>query len=284
MNNNRIDATPTVITVNQFSVSRLDPERIDGFPPTNTRSLFLGPVVGNVTQNPTIVEYTDSPVITCDVLANISSIDHVNLIYRLDNSTWTPITMTNTTAQKYNATISTQPWPSFVEYYVNATDTSGFYTIQVNGSTYYHFTVVDTTHPEVTITWPEGETYISGTVEIEVSAGDEGSGVQSVEIYIGESFPGGMVPVANYTNPPYTYTWITRFHSNGLYILQATAYDGAGNYHDDIQGNVVDNVENRPFDPWPLITLFVVGSNILIIVAVFTVYWIHRKRKAPASY
>jgi hypothetical protein len=242
-------------------------------------STFFGPIVGNASQEPIIVDYTTPVTVTCHVLPNISEIVSVILNYRVDNSTWTPRSMTNSTLIKYDTTIPVQPWPSFVEYYINATDIGGFSTLLVNGSTYYNYIIRDDIDPEIAITWPEGETYISGIVEVEITASDEGSGIQYVELYIGQ-YPNDMVRVVNLSNPPYTYTWITGFHPNGLCILQAVTYDRAQNYQDDIQGNIIVNVQNRPIDPWPLITLFVVGSTILIIVAVFIVYWIHRRRCA----
>ena len=64
---------------------------------------------------------------------------------------------------------------------------------------------------------------LSGTAQIEVSAKDIGDEEPLVSVFIDKS----LKVIKNI--PPYTYAWDTRQYDNGPHVLEAYAYDAAGN-------------------------------------------------------
>lgn len=80
----------------------------------------------------------------------------------------------------------------------------------------------DTQAPTVNITAPAGGATVSGNVTVTVTANDN-VGVTEVELFIN-----GQAK-ANFTSPPYSYTWNTSAEANGQYHLRAVAHDAAGN-------------------------------------------------------
>jgi len=81
---------------------------------------------------------------------------------------------------------------------------------------------VDGTLPTVTITYPQDNDTIYGTILISVQSSDN-FGVVKVEIYI------DGVLVLTDDSPPGEYSWDTTLENDGSHTLSAKAYDDAGN-------------------------------------------------------
>ena len=267
---------------NLYSVQNRIPEIKPLSLSEEARKLNLGPIVGNITQNPTRVEYSDAPLITCNVLENTSSVDHVNLFYRVEREAWILIPMTNISLSEYFATIPEQPWPNFIEYYINATDISGFSTIQINGSIYFSYAVLDETPPQVLIDNPKDAMIYpgGGVINFSIRAYDEGSNIQRVELKIFESSIDNPLVELTLTMAPYTYEWnTTTALGRWGYIIQAIAFDNAGN----LEGaSIVIGIENR-FQPLPILpALPYLGLALCtIVVLIVLYYWIIKEKETP---
>jgi hypothetical protein len=120
-------------------------------------------------------------------------------------------------------------------YQSNFTDTSqyGIYNVtiiandslgNVNDTEKTSFEVKDKIPPnQVEITAPNTGAEIKGTIEINVIANDESSGIARVEFFVNGT------SVGNDTIEPYSYSWDTTGVADGVYSLSATAYDNFGN-------------------------------------------------------
>lgn len=95
--------------------------------------------------------------------------------------------------------------------------------------TYYYY--LDNTPPEVNIVEPEDGDYVYGEVTIEISATDDGSGVNSVEY----SLDGGTtwLPATYDSGDIWLGTWDTTTFSEGAHTIYARATDNVGNVGDD---------------------------------------------------
>jgi subtilisin family serine protease len=82
--------------------------------------------------------------------------------------------------------------------------------------------VRDTTPPTVSVTAPVAGATVSGMITVNINASDN-VGVTKVEWYIDGSLAGST------TNTPASFSWKTTGASNGSHIVQAKAYDAAGN-------------------------------------------------------
>jgi hypothetical protein len=116
----------------------------------------------------------------------------------------TPLTLTQTTTVNYRS------W-----------DNAG--NAETTHTTLVTITQPDTTAPTVAITTPKNGALVTGSVRIEASASDTGSGVARVEFYV----DGKLLATA--TAVPYRCTWNTRKVQRGTHTIQAIAYDKAGN-------------------------------------------------------
>lgn len=93
----------------------------------------------------------------------------------------------------------------------------------------------DTTPPTCSITSPNNNDTVSGTITVNAFA-DDNVGVDRVEFYV----DGNMV--GNDTTSPYSINWDTTSVNNGAYTLQAKAFDAAGNVgNSEIINVTVDN-------------------------------------------
>lgn len=81
---------------------------------------------------------------------------------------------------------------------------------------------VDTTAPSVSVTEPVDGDRISGVVAVTIEAADD-IGVTAVEFYCDGRF------LAQSSTAPFYFSWDTTRVSDGTHILQAKAYDAAGN-------------------------------------------------------
>ncbi|MBI2842963.1 MAG: hypothetical protein HYX78_06140 [Armatimonadetes bacterium] len=83
--------------------------------------------------------------------------------------------------------------------------------------------IIDTTPPDVQFAGIKPGQVLSGVKQIEVSAKDEGGVDPLVSVLIDKS----LKLIKNI--PPYTYIWNTMEYTNGAHVLEAYAFDGAGN-------------------------------------------------------
>ncbi|MEM0254287.1 MAG: S8 family serine peptidase [Candidatus Bathyarchaeia archaeon] len=106
----------------------------------------------------------------------------------------------------------------------------------------------DTTPPNVKITYPENGATVSGAITVSVQASDN-TAVSKVELYINGTL------LAIDTEAPYEFYWDTSSERSGTYMLQAKAYDKAGNigesdkvtvYITNYATNMVKTVDTNP--------------------------------------
>ena len=122
----------------------------------------------------------------------------------------------------------------------------------------------DTTPPTVNFTSPAAGAAVSGTVSVQVTAGDN-VGVASVNLSMDGVLIGGD------SSAPYTFSWNTTTVANGTHTLTATALDAAGN---TANAALSVNVTNTPPDTTPPIVVITspsagatVSGNISVLVA-----------------
>ena len=95
--------------------------------------------------------------------------------------------------------------------------------------------IVDNTPPEVNIDAPENEDYVYGLIQIEMTATDEGSGVDFVEYSLDNGVT-WLMATYDSINEKWIGTWDTTLFSEGTHTILARA---------------TDNVENTGFDETP---------------------------------
>jgi poly(hydroxyalkanoate) depolymerase family esterase len=89
----------------------------------------------------------------------------------------------------------------------------------------------DVTPPTVNLTAPANGATVSGTVDLTATASDAG-GISKVEFYANGSL------LATDTSSPYSFAWNTSAIANDDYLLEAKAYDTAGNMASDADTTV----------------------------------------------
>lgn len=160
------------------------------------------------------------------------------LHYRVDSGSWMNITMTDSGTGTHVAEITSLPWNQVVEYYVSAKDAYNKTTEALDDGDYFNIIAIDTIDPEISLASPSNESTVSGTVDVNVSASDFGSGISHVELYIDGSL------VSNDTTYPFIFEWNTTSADNGEYNINVTAFDYAGNSAQVLHVVEVDNVES----------------------------------------
>ena len=119
---------------------------------------------------------------------------------------------------------------------------------------------LDTTAPTVSLNLVDGSTY-SGAVTITASAGDEGFGVSSLQLYID-----GVLTHTEYDSS-LTYNWKTGSFKDGQHTIRIRAEDAAGH----ISNAAVDvAVSNLPGKLVPIVAaiiiICVVGGSAFIMI------------------
>jgi outer membrane protein assembly factor BamB len=94
---------------------------------------------------------------------------------------------------------------------------------------------IDNTAPTVSITSPSNNAYVSGTINVEVSATD-GNGISKVELYVNST------KVSEKTTAPYTFSLDTTKYSRGKNEIKAVAYDNSGKKGEATITLLTDNV------------------------------------------
>lgn len=102
-----------------------------------------------------------------------------------------------------------------------------------------HF-VEDRKSPDVLITSPSQSATVTDDLLIEVDASDEGSGIDYVEFFDGET------SLSTDSSTPYSYLWNTRTVNNGAHEITVVAHDNAGNTNGSFITVNIDNDKDAP--------------------------------------
>ncbi|MBU2528333.1 hypothetical protein KKF70_02975, partial [bacterium] len=121
--------------------------------------------------------------------------------------------------------------------------------------------ILDTTIPEVTISEPSADSFVSGEITVNVAATDGGSGINCIKLLIDE------VQVSTISGRSGSYIWNTQKETEGSHSISVIAYDKAGNISE--KKTIAVNVDNVPFritmagaDPATFNTYYGEKSNI----------------------
>ena len=195
----------------------------------------LGPMVHIVEQITPTPMYYDAVLVRVTATDTSSRMGTVNIHYH-DGASWN-VVGTTFTNDGYEGWIPSIDYGTTVLYYVNATDQSNQFTVEDNDGSYYSYVPGDDVNPEVTINTPLDTVEVDLTVDIEVDATDDGSGVAFVKIY------DGVTLLYNDTSSPYGFSWNTRTVANGTHTISAVVHDYAGLTNtDEIQVDVQNDV------------------------------------------
>ncbi|MFX1475182.1 MAG: Ig-like domain-containing protein, partial [Promethearchaeota archaeon] len=232
----------------------------------------VDPDITNIAHNPTSPQYAEIVTVSCDAYDAGSDISSVQLSYRVDTGTWSPLPMSEGPIGTYSGQIPAQAWSAVVEYYITATDGAGNPTVDDNTGSYYSYTVGDDTDPTVIITAPSYGDTVSGTVVPNFLAADAGSGLAFVALYVNNTL------VQNATSMPYALSWDTTTYADGPYIIRITAQDLVGNTASD---TVIVTVSNyTPLPPFsPLLLGGIIVAVVIIVIVVIVALWFFRFRK-----
>ncbi|RLI59716.1 MAG: hypothetical protein DRO93_08065 [Candidatus Thorarchaeota archaeon] len=192
------------------------------------------PTVSHKSRTPASPTYYEPATVAAQATDNLAGVYAVSIVYRVNGGTWSQVVMTPG-GSDYVGQIPACPFGGTVEYYLVATDLCGVNGTDDNGGAYYSYVVGDDIVPEVSILTPANKTSVSGIETVSVEATDVGSGIAFVTLYLDDTL------VGNLTASPYTFSWDTRLHTDGVHTLKAVAHDNGGNSAED---SVVVEIQN----------------------------------------
>jgi len=190
------------------------------------------PVISNIEHVPASPNYNE----TVTVLANVteppkaSGIKNVTLFYKMEGD-WQSTEMT-LEAGLYTGTIPAFPYETVVQFKVRAFDNAGNWA----DSDVHSYPVADTYLPLARIDEPADGSFLAGMVSVKVYVYDDN--FDRAELRIKNTLvmqwtsTGSQVFDWNTTAPEYP---------DGLYLIQLTAYDQAGNFDEEAIAVIVDN-------------------------------------------
>ncbi len=188
------------------------------------------PLISSVSHTPTPVEYSDSPVVGCDVTDTGSGVNTVILYYRVNGGSWFQVIMGYTTGDRYEGTIPMQSWNDIVQFYINATDNMDNWTVDDDGGSYYSYTVQDNTEPIINnIDRTPNNVEYTDTPVVSCDASDVGSDINQVRLRY--RINGGA------------WTWVTMTHTTGdtyEYTLSLYGYDTLVEYYFEARDNALN--------------------------------------------
>ncbi len=197
------------------------------------------PTITSVLRAPETPAYNQSVIVDASVFdEGGSGLKQVILNYS-GGLAWTPVVMTASEGL-FTATIPTFPYDTTIEYRVFASDNNN----NVANSILYSYKVTDPYPPLLRIDAPTQGSYLSGTITVTVFMKDQNtggeSGFGSAELSINNTVVKVWLPPA--PSAPDTYSWNTvTFGADGLYILNLTVIDEAGNIAEKSLTVTVDN-------------------------------------------
>ncbi len=227
------------------------------------------PILTNVDQTPITPDHGQAVQIDLDIVEQ--DLDIPFLIYRVNTGTFNYVIMAHQTGNTYRASIPGQPYNTLIEYYFQANDTWGMVSALQDGLTYFSYTVDDLTNPNLSITAPSAGAEISGTVNIEVTATDDASGMDRVEFSVGGT------PVHTDSSTPYSYAWDSTTVTDGDYTISISAFDNAGNEEVATISVTVNNAGTLP--PPPPIPGFPFEAIIIGLATSLGVIFLIRRRR-----
>ncbi|MHA2428302.1 MAG: PKD domain-containing protein, partial [Candidatus Hermodarchaeia archaeon] len=193
---------------------------------------FYPPTISHVTHAPASPNYDE----TVTVFANVteppeaSGVKNVTLLYKT-NGDWQP-KETTLEANLYTGIIPRFPYKTIIHYKIRAFDNAGNWA----DSDVYSYPIADVDMPLARIDEPSDGSHVAGMVGVEVCVYDEN--FDRAELRIKNTL------VIQWTSPgPHTFDWSTSApeYPDGVYIIQLTAYDLAGNSDEDSIAVIVDN-------------------------------------------
>ena len=190
------------------------------------------PIISSIEHVPASPNYNE----TVTVFANVteppeaSGVKNVTLFYKT-NGDWQPTGMT-LEADLYTGVISAFPYETVVHYKIRAFDNAGNWA----DSDVHSYPVDDTYLPLVRIDEPADGSYLAGVVSVKVYVYDDN--LDRAELKIKD------VLVMQWTSTgTHVFNWNTSApeYADGVYIIQLTAYDLAGNFDEETIAVIVDN-------------------------------------------
>ena len=227
------------------------------------------PILSNVDQTPISPDHEQPVQIDVDIIEQ--DLDTPFLIYRIGSGVFNYLIMSHQSGNTYRATIPGQVYDTLVEYFFQANDTWGMVSSLQDGLTYFSYTVGDYTNPDLSITAPSAGAEIIGTVNIEVMATDDASGMDRVEFSVGGSL------VNTDSSAPYSYAWDSTTIADGDYTISISAFDNAGNEEVATISVTVNNAGTLP--PPPPIPGFPFEAIIIGLATSLGVIFVIRRRR-----
>ena len=190
------------------------------------------PIISSIEHVPASPNYNE----TVTVFANVteppeaSGVKKVTLFYKT-NGDWQLTEMT-LKANLYTGIIPAFPYETVVRYKIRAFDNAGNWA----DSDVYSYPVADTYLPLARIDEPAYGSYLAGVVSVEVYVYDDN--FDRAELRIKDTI------VMQWTSTgPHVFNWNTSTpeYPDGVYIIQLTAYDLAGNFDEETIAVILDN-------------------------------------------
>ncbi|MBE0512839.1 PKD domain-containing protein [Candidatus Bathyarchaeota archaeon] len=195
---------------------------IDSYPPT----------ISHVEHVPASPNYNETVTVSANVTEppEASGVKNVTLLYRT-NGDWQP-TETTLEANLYTGIIPAFPQETVIHYKIRAFDNAGNWA----DSDVHGYPVTDTYLPLARIDEPADGSYLAGMVSVKVYVYDDN--FDRAELKIKDT----LVMQWNSTGP-HVFDWNTTTpeYPDGVYILQLTAYDIAGNSDAEAIAVILDN-------------------------------------------
>lgn len=190
------------------------------------------PTISFIEHVPMSPNYNETVTVSANVTEppEASGVKNVTLLYKT-NSDWQPIEM-SLEASLYNGTIPAFPYETIVHYKMHAFDNAGNWV----DSDVHAYSVGDTYLPLARIDEPADGNYLAGMVSVKVYMYDDNFDGAELKI------KGTLVMEWN-TTGQHLFDWNTSApeYPDGVYIVQLTAYDLAGNFDEETIAVIVDN-------------------------------------------
>jgi len=196
------------------------------------------PVVTSVTRETVSPNYYQSTQIRSEA----TDIGLTGITLHFNNGSWFSSAMTDM-GSYFEGYIPYAPFNTTIEFYVNATDSGGLYTVDDNSSAFYSYVIGDDVDPTIDVTGPYDGITVSGFVTFSLDVSDPdiySSGLDYVELWDGSTL------LLTVTNSLSTFNWSSRTVANGSHSLGVKVFDIAGNFAMD---NVTLDVQNDVVAP-----------------------------------
>lgn len=204
----------------------------------------LSPQISSVQLNPYSPNYDEEVEVIVGIIDQ-SEIKNVTINYKIGDEPWDFASMAEQSGLYYFE-FDSQPWETEVQYYIIAYDIYDLNNSVGSISSPLSYIVGDDIRPTIELDGPYSKEVLSGTqIEFTISASDEGSGLDILEISI--LAPGGNITefteAVNKGFVEYLYSFNTTSLSNGEYTLTFRVRDQAGNSRSISRTYLISNPE-----------------------------------------